>query len=141
MARRYPTCPEQKWNRRKTRIISNLNSNLKAQIKTKHGLTEIISIKNSIRQGGVLSGALYALLMDEIAKEIQTHNIGIDLHNTTLKIGCLLWMDDVALFHHNPYELQKMLNTTEQVASKYRIEFGEPKSKILIIGKTKKKRT
>ena len=43
------------------RTISNLNSNLKAQIKTKHGLTETINIKHSIRQGGILSGVLYAL--------------------------------------------------------------------------------
>ena len=89
----------------------------------------------------MLSGALYALLMDEIAKQIQNQNIGITLDHTNQKIGCLLWINDVALFHHDPTKLQKMLNITEQIATKYRIEFGEPKSTILIMGKTNKLNT
>jgi hypothetical protein len=79
--------------------------------------------------------------MDEIAKEIQAQNIGISLQHPSQNVGCLLWMDDVALFHHDPKELQKMLDITDQIASKYRIEFGEPKSRILTISKKKKKNT
>ena len=79
--------------------------------------------------------------MDEIAKEIQAQNIGITLQNPSQKVGCLLRMDDVALFHHDPKELQKMLDITDQIASKYRIEFGEPKSRILTISKKPTKNT
>ena len=42
----------------------------KAKIKTKDGMTREINIKDSIRQGGVLSVLKYATVMDEIAKEI-----------------------------------------------------------------------
>ncbi len=52
------------------KIIKELNSNLTAKLKTKYGLTRPIKIKDSIRQGGVLSVIQYALLMDEINKEI-----------------------------------------------------------------------
>ena len=51
-------------------VVKNLNQNLKAQLLTKHGLTEEFVIRDSIRQGGVLSVIQYALLMDEISKEI-----------------------------------------------------------------------
>ena len=51
-------------------VVKNLNQNLKAQLLTKHGLTEEFDIRDSIRQGGVLSVIQYALLMDEISKEI-----------------------------------------------------------------------
>ena len=52
------------------KLVKELNSNLKATLKTKHGNTREIQIKDSIRQGGVLSVIQYALLMDEINKEI-----------------------------------------------------------------------
>ena len=57
-------------------IVKNLNSNLKTTIMTKHGPTRQIEIKDSIRQGGVLSVTLYALLMDEINKDIQNTELG-----------------------------------------------------------------
>ena len=60
------------WN-----IIRKLNQGLKAKIKTKDGITREINIKDSIRQGGVLSVLQCATVMDEIAKEIQKTNIGI----------------------------------------------------------------
>ena len=46
-----------------------LNENLTATIHTKHWPTRKIRIKDSIRQGGVLSVLQYALLMDEITKD------------------------------------------------------------------------
>ena len=77
--------------------------------------------------------------MDEINKEIIKKKVGPKLHNTEEYIGCLLWMDDVALITDNHKDLQEMLNITYHVANKYHIEFGMAKSKILKIGKTKEK--
>jgi hypothetical protein len=42
-------------------------------------------------------------------------------------------MDDVVLLTDNPEELQAMINTTQQVANKYHIEFGQEKSKCMIM--------
>ena len=119
------------------KLVKELNSNLKATLKTKHGNTREIQIKDSIRQGGFLSVIQYALLMDEINKEIIKENIGPKLSCTNEPIGCLLWMDDVALISNNPEELQKMLKITNEVACRYHIEFGSAKSKILKIGKNR----
>ncbi len=116
-------------------LIRQLNQNLTARIRTKDGLTRPIKIKDSIRQGGVLSVAQYALLMDEISKEIAKESKGIEIPNTSDKIGDLLWVDDVALLSTNERELQCMLDITEKTAKKYRIEFGKEKSKVLKIGK------
>ena len=57
-----------------SRLAKKLNSNLTARIQTRYGLMEPIKIKDSIRQGGVLSVIEYATLMDEIAKELQNKN-------------------------------------------------------------------
>ena len=103
------------------KLVKELNSNLKATLKTKHGNTRQINIKDSIRQGGVLSVIQYALLMDDINKEIIKEDIGPKLDCAKEPIGCLLWMDDVALISNDPTELQKMLNITNEVANRYHI--------------------
>ena len=56
------------------RIIKKLNENLAAKITTKYGETRKIQIKDSIRQGGVLSVLKYGVLMDEINKDIKKNN-------------------------------------------------------------------
>ena len=52
-------------------ITKKLNENLIARIPTNHGCTKKVEIKDSIRQGGILSVLQYANLMDEITKEIE----------------------------------------------------------------------
>ena len=117
------------------RIARELNKNLTATIKTQYGPTRIINIKDSIRQGGVLSVIEYANLMDEISKELHDLNIGNQkLWNNTIS-GCLLWMDDVALIHHDKEELQRMLYTTNDLANRYHIKFGKEKSQSMILNK------
>ena len=49
-------------------------------------------------------------------------------------MGCLLWMDDVVLVHHDKEEIQKMLNITDDIAKRYHIKFGKEKGQILTIG-------
>jgi hypothetical protein len=121
------------------RIIKELNNNLSAQIRTNDGLTRKIQIKDSIRQGGVLSVIEYANLMDEIAKEIQHRKTGTQKIWEKSSTGCLLWMDDVALIHHEPNVLQNMLNITDDIAKRYHIKFGTEKSQVLTIGKPSEK--
>ena len=69
--------------------------------------------------------------MDNINKEIVKEDIGPKIDYSKEPIGCLLWMDDVALISNDPKELQKILNITNEVANRYHIEFGSAKSKIL----------
>jgi hypothetical protein len=118
------------WN-----TIKNLNTNLTARVATKYGLTRDINITDSIRQGGVLSVIQYALLMDEISKEIAKQNLGTPIPNSQVRVGCILWMDDVLLITPCPKDLQKMLDIVSELAGRYHIEYGEAKSKIMKIGK------
>ena len=115
-------------------ITKKLNDNLTASIKTQHGYTRQIHIKDSIRQGGILSVLEYANLMDEITKEIRKNpKCNINIGNETTP-GCFLWMDDVVLMHTDPRMIQNMLDTTYRISQRYRIKFGTEKSKVLHIG-------
>lgn len=120
-------------------ITKKLNENLKATIQTLYGNTRVINIRDSIRQGGVLSVAEYAVLMDEINKEIENEKIGITVDELNEIIGCLLWVDDVVLIAESAEQMQKMLDITNQIAGKYHIEFGEAKSNVMKIGGNKDK--
>ena len=68
-------------------------------------------------------------MMDEINKEIIKKKVGPKLQNTAEYIGCLIWMDDVALITENHKDLQEMLNITYDVANTYHIEFGMQRAK------------
>ena len=57
--------------------IKKLNENLTATVNTPHGNSRPIKITDSIRQGGVLSVIQYALLMDEINKNIEEMDLGV----------------------------------------------------------------
>ena len=118
-------------------LVKNLNTNLKTTILTKHGPTRKITIKDSIRQGGVLSVVLYALMMDEISKEIAKTNLGIEIPNTNHRIPTLLWMDDVLLMENETPKSQELLDTTHDVSQRYHVEFGMPKTKYLRASKRK----
>ena len=118
-------------------MVKKLNSNLTAKIHTRHGLTREIRIRDSIRQGGVLSVIEYATLIDEISKELKEQDLGI-VTETGEKVNTLLWMDDVCLIHHDLKTLQEMLNITNHVALKYHIEFGAAQCKVVRIGKGEK---
>ena len=83
-----------------------IQNKLKAKVRTKHEETRTIKIRDSIRQGGVLSVTLYATLMDEIAKEINNKNLGIKTGDDR-NVGCLLWTDDVVLIADSQKEMQK----------------------------------
>ena len=119
------------------RMIKKLNSNLNARIHTRYGLTRKIDIKDSIRQGGVLSVIEYATLIDEIAKELKQRNLGYETE-AKVKLDSLLWMDDVCLIHHDLNKLQEILDITNHVANKYHIQFGAAKCKVIRRGRGKK---
>ena len=79
----------------------------------------------------------YANLMDEIAKELNLRQVGNQQICSNEVNGCLLWMDDVALIHHDKDELQRMLNITDDTAKKYHSQFGREKSQVITVGKMK----
>ena len=109
------------------KIVKELNSNLTAKVRTKYELTRTIQIRDSIRQGGILSVIEYANLMDEIAKELQEKSAGYQKIWSNTTMGCLLWMADVVLIHHDKEEIQKMINITNEIAKRYHIKFGKEK--------------
>ena len=70
-------------------LMQKTNENISSHLNTRHGNIRAIRIKDSIRQEGVSSNLQFALLIDEINKEI-TKKLGTYVSNLDDKIGCLL---------------------------------------------------
>ena len=109
-------------------MVKKLNSQLTASIQTRYGPTREIKIRDSIRQGGVLSVIENAILIDEISKEIRKRGLGL-ITKTGNKVDSLLWMDDVCLIHHDQEKLQEILNVTNFVCTKIPQNLGQPSAK------------
>ena len=118
-------------------IVNNMNQDLTARIQSKYGITKKIKIRDSIRQGGVLAVVEYVNLMDEIAKELGKDKENIITIGNKNMPGYLLWMNDVVLIHQDKHIMQSMMDTTNEIANRYRIQFGQEKSKIMIVEKDK----
>ena len=119
------------------KLVKELNSNLLTTIQTQHGPTRKIQITDSIRQGGVLSVTMYALMMDETNKALQHTDLGIKIPNSECTVPCLLWMDDVVLAETNTARTQKQLDITNDTSLKFYVEYGMAKTKYLRTGAIK----
>ena len=113
------------------KLVKELNTDLTTTVQTKHGPTRKIQITDSIRQGGVLSVTMYALMMDETNKALKETELGIKIPGTNTTIPCLLWMDDVVLAETEPKRTQEELDITNHISQKYHVEYGMPKTKYL----------
>jgi len=115
------------------------SKNLTAKVRTKFGLSRIIKIQGSLRQGSVLSGTEFAKLMDEVAGYLQKEGLGAAYGD--LLIAVLLLMDDLVIMENDRIKFHRMLFIIEEVRKRYCIRFGGSKSKIMIVNGDKDDKT
>ena len=61
------------------RILKELSTDLKANVKTRYGITEEIDMDIGGRQGSRLTGRMFAKMMDLLAEEILLSGEGVHL--------------------------------------------------------------
>ena len=115
-------------------IMKVLNSKLNAVVRTKHGNTRTIYIDGVPRQGGPSSTPLYSGHIDDISRLATARGLGMTVNSRGDTIPIMEWVDDIVGAATDPKELQKILDVINEIANRYRIEFGQSKSKVLIIG-------
>ena len=120
------------------RILRNLNSDLKALVKTRHGPTETIDMEIGGKQGSRLTGRMFAKMMDMLAEEIQPTNEGYKL-NDKLTIPVLLWVDDVVSCVDNTDDQNNMLKTIADFAVKHKLKWGADKCNVMLANTRKNK--
>ena len=117
------------------RLLRLLNTNLTAQIKTRHGLTRTIDRKVGGKQGGKNFGFLFAKMMDLLQEEAEgDEKLGVVYG--IIKLIFLLWVDDVVSFAEGSIQQNQTLQMVDNFARKHKLKWGTEKCKVMPVGKT-----
>ena len=116
------------------RILSKLNTNLKARVKTRFGDTQTIDMEIGGKQGSKLTGFMFGKMMDLLAEELQISGEGVQI-TPELIIAVLLWVDDVVACAEGTENLENILRKIDEFAIKHKIKWGQEKCKVMRIGK------
>ncbi len=115
------------------RILIKLNSDIVVQIATRFGLTRVINVYGGVKQGGVLSVAQFARMIDELEAELKKEGLGVEFLG--LLIACLLFVDDIILMADSADELQEMLDLSYKLFSKLHLKISQSKSQVIVFNK------
>ncbi|XP_072025055.1 uncharacterized protein [Amphiura filiformis] len=124
------------WNNgirgRVWRLIDSLYDNVQAKVKFGDIETDFFNVEEGVKQGCVLSPVLFCVFMHEFTKLLNSHDIGVRIHDVCT--GSLFWADDVVLLANDENELNRMLDIAAQFAERYKLSFNYDKSNVLIVG-------
>lgn len=116
------------------RIISHLYYNQTATIKEGNELSEDIEIRRGVRQGCVLSPALFNLYSEEIIQEALTEEMaGIKVNGRP--INNLRFADDTVLIAECLEDLQRMIDQVVKSSEENGLTLNEKKTKLMVISK------
>ena len=84
-----------------------------------------------VRQGGLLSPALFAMYIDKLIQLLKSSGLGCRYNNTY--IGCLCYADDI-LISHSVTVMQTMLDLCDVFSADFDIKFNTTKTVAMRIG-------
>lgn len=90
------------------------------------------AITAGVRQGGLLSPALFAIYIDNLISRLKASKLGC--HVNGVYYGCLVYADDIMLLSHSVQVMQYMLDICESYATDFDVKFNCIKSVAMRIG-------
>jgi hypothetical protein len=117
--------------------ISSLYSNPRSRVILNDHETNYFDCPNGVKQGDCLSPTLFAIFINDLAKEIKDCNVGVQIDDN-LFMNILLYADDIVLLAESEPDLQLLLFLVENWCKKWRLEVNLSKTNILHI-RTKRK--
>jgi len=109
--------------------IKNIYAQSTCSVKINELLTNWFQTRSGIKQGDTLSPTLFGIFINDIVKEVNDLNQGVNIGNR--KISILLYADDIVLLSDTENGLQAMLNVVHNWGKKFMIKFNEKKSNIV----------
>ena len=93
--------------------------------------SELFSVSNGVKQGGVQLPILFSLYLDKILVELR--ELGIGCHMNGLFTGAFIYADDITIIAPSCYALYSMLNVCEEYALSHDILFNSLKTKYMFL--------
>ena len=116
------------------RTVIGMYSDMSSYVQASCVPSRRFPVRQSVRQGGVLSPWLYLLYIDGLLKELRSANLGAHIDN--IYCGVLAQADDVVVLALSPAELQKMINICYNYTRKWRYKVNVQKTKVMVFGET-----
>ena len=109
--------------------IKSIYSKTTASIRVNGTLTDWIDCISGVRQDDNCSPTLFSIFIDDLVREINTLNLGIDINSR--KISILLYAGDIVMLANNESDMQSLLNTLHTWCQRWRMLINTKKSKVV----------
>ena len=116
------------------KLVAYLYWHQTASIRTAAGCSNKVSIQRGVRQGCILSPALFNLYSELLLKEAMDNCTGVMLNG--INLTNIRYADDTVLLASNVQSLQMMLDALCSKCKEYRMELNAKKTKTMCISKT-----
>ena len=90
------------------------------------------SVRNGVRQGGVLSPILFTVYVDSLLDALRASGRGCYWHS--LFAGAFCYADDLTILTPSADGLRKMLSVCEEFASSHCVRFNPAKTQLICFG-------
>ena len=118
-------------------IIDDCHIDTHSAIVVNGCMSKWFNVEQGVRQGGVLSGFLYSVFINDLLIELNNASKNMGILNT--KISNPTLADDIALLSLTPAGLQMLLNVAYEYSCKWRFNFSAEKSNVVIFRDNNKK--
>ncbi|KAK0397691.1 hypothetical protein QR680_002221 [Steinernema hermaphroditum] len=88
-----------------------------------------IKIQRGVRQGDTISPKLFTAMLEEVFRELDWQDFGININGT--KLSNLRFADDIALIANTEEELQQMVSELDEASRRSGLRMNREKTKIL----------
>ena len=112
------------------RCLLNMYLNQKLRIRWNNCFSEPFSVKNGVKQGGVISPLLFGIYIDVLIKQLRDSGLGC--YMGPFFIGCITYADDVVLLSPTKTGLSKMLDICQEYSETYHLQFNGGKSQFTV---------
>ena len=113
-------------------LLMNWYSKLYVAVKWNGSLSYWFSVGSGVRQGSVLSPALFTVFVNVFIVCIRSADLGCYINRTI--VSCVLYADDIILLSASASVLQRMLNIVSQTAESLLLQFNAKKSTCIAFG-------
>lgn len=119
--------------------LKEVYRNTEMVIRTKNGYTKSFRTKKVVRQGCVMSPALFNIYIADINRDLERRSIGgVDLGG--VRVWSLAFADDMVLVAKNRKALLDMMSTLKRLLRERELELNTDKTKVLVFNNKGKKK-
>ena len=111
------------------RILAYWYANQSMQVRWGNAVSAPLSVSNGVRQGGLLSPALFNLYMNDLSVQLNNCKTGCKIGNTV--INHLMYADDLAVLSPSSAGFQQLLDVCTEYGVTFDVKYNAKKSVVL----------